>query len=485
MHAHHRQLDERNTRCRSGRSARPEAADLNVRAESNAEVTALSTQVCLALAQPRIVDVRHGAIESLRVVAEVVHEAEIVGVREAFDEVLAPQLGRIHADLECDEVDHALHHMRRLGAAGAAIRVRRRAIGEDADAPRVDRLPLVGATTDQARDHLKGTEDPVVGPDVEELRELQTEQRTVTFGRNLHVEDLTAPVRRGQQALGAVLDPFHRPLDDLRRCSCQIFLEVRPDLGAESATDVMADNAELRLGDAECATDEEPDEVRHLGRRPEGHAIVIGHVVGHATSRLHRRREQPLLADPLLDHHLGFGEGRLDVAGGERCVPSDVVGTVALHQRAARRHRLLEIHHSGERLVVHDNELGRIIGKVSIFRDHHRHRLACIDDLVLGDRELVGHLLLIGDKGIGDREGGVDVGLEVGGGEDGHNPRRCQRCARVNRSDASMGMRAAHDRHVRHVHEVDVVDEVAVPGDELGILTTLDARSDHGGDSHG
>ena len=192
----------------------------------------------------------------------------------------------------------------------------------------------------------------------------------------------------------------------------------------------------------------------------------------------------PLLADPLLENDLSLGEDGVDVAGGKRGVPPDVIGSIALHQRAARRHRLLHVHDGWERLVVDYDQLGCIVCEVSILSDHHRDRLAGVGDLVCRDGELLGHLLLVGDKGVADRQRPEDDAFEVGGGEHRHDPFRRSCPRRVDRADARVRVRAAHDRHVRHVHEVDVVDEVAVPGDELGILATLDAGPDHGGDSH-
>ena len=182
---------------------------------------------------------------------------------------------------------------------------------------------------------------------------------------------------------------------------------------------------------------------------------------------------------------LSLGEDGVDVAGGKRGVPPDVIGSIVLHQRAARRHRLLHVHDGWERLVVDYDQLGCIVCEVSILSDHHRDRLAGVGDLVCRDGELLGHLLLVGDKGVADRQRPEDDAFEVGGGSTATTPFAARAPDVSISGSASVRVRAAHDRHVRHVHEVDVVDEVAVPGDELGILTTLDARPDHGGDSHG
>ena len=92
--------------------------------------------------------------------------------------------------------------------------------------------------------------------------------------------------------------------------------------------------------------------MRNLSRRPQRAVVVVGDVVGNAAAGLHRGREDALLRDTLLEHEVGLCEDRVDVSGGKCGVPSDVVGTVALHERTARLHRLLEVHHGRERLVV-------------------------------------------------------------------------------------------------------------------------------------
>ena len=250
-------------------AARAKTADFHVCAESDAGIPPLGAQLCLTFAQGRIVNVGHGAIERQRIVPGVVDEAEVVRVREALDEVLSPDLRRVHTDLARNDVNDALDQVRGLRPAGAAVGIGRRAVGEDADAACIDRLPLVTPPTEKTRHHLESAEHTVVRADIEQLREFQSEQRAVAVGRNLDVEDLPAAVRCGLQALGAILDPLHGTFGDLRGSCGEVFLGIRPELRAEPTANVMADDPELRLGDTERPANEEPDEVRHLRRCPE------------------------------------------------------------------------------------------------------------------------------------------------------------------------------------------------------------------------
>jgi hypothetical protein len=64
-------------------------------------------------------------------------------VREAADQVLAPQLRRIEAHLARRTVDQPLDEINRLGAAGAAVGHGRRGVGEDEAARHRDRGNIV------------------------------------------------------------------------------------------------------------------------------------------------------------------------------------------------------------------------------------------------------------------------------------------------------------------------------------------------------
>ena len=64
---------------------------------------------------------------------------------KAANDVLAPQLQRIHAELGSRDVDAALDQIVRLGLAGAAIGVDRRGVGEHAFGLKCDQRNVVDA----------------------------------------------------------------------------------------------------------------------------------------------------------------------------------------------------------------------------------------------------------------------------------------------------------------------------------------------------
>src|SRR6266508_3781503 len=82
---------------------------------------------------------------------------------------------------------------------------------------------------------------------------------------------------------------------------------------------------------------------------------------------------------------------RLLVASADSCVDRLHLRAAMLlshtsGERGLRRDRLLQVEHGSQRVVLHDHEIGGILGCGLALGDHDRHRLACEDDLFLGER---------------------------------------------------------------------------------------------------
>ena len=108
------------------------AGDLDVDRHADAELHAVVAGAALGLLgeQRRVVGDAQRFVERELVVAAVVVGAHERGVRElvGLDEVLAPQLGGVHAQLVGGHVDDALEERGRLGSPGAAVRAHRRGV---------------------------------------------------------------------------------------------------------------------------------------------------------------------------------------------------------------------------------------------------------------------------------------------------------------------------------------------------------------------
>jgi hypothetical protein len=81
--------------------------------------------------------------EGSRIVAGVVGQDHRGLMREALDEVLGPQRGRIHPEVARPDLDQALHHEGRLRTAGAPIGIDGRGIGVDRIDLAIDRRDVV------------------------------------------------------------------------------------------------------------------------------------------------------------------------------------------------------------------------------------------------------------------------------------------------------------------------------------------------------
>ena len=71
----------------------------------------------------------------------------------------------------------------------------------------------------------------------------------------------------------------------------------------------------------------------------------------------------------------------------------------------------------------------------------------------------------------------LDVGVQVGGGEDRVDAGQRERRGGVDAVDTGAGKRAAHEAGVQHAGPGDVVDERAVAGEQAGVLDPRDPRA--------
>ena len=138
---------------------------------------------------------------------------------------------------------------------------------------------------------------------------LERRDRAVALRADLEVGDVVAAVRRGHVVLAPRLDPLDRPADLCGERGHEHVLVVEVDLRPEAAADVRRDAAHLRLGDAE---DERGHQQAHDVRRLRGHPdrVLAGRrlVLRRRAAGLHRRRDQALVDEALLDHDLGLGQ---------------------------------------------------------------------------------------------------------------------------------------------------------------------------------
>ena len=230
---------------------------------------------------------------------------ELVGL----DEVPAPDLRPVHADLGGEQVHRPLDDVGRLGAARAAVRVDERRVRVDPGDLGIDVGDLVAAGEDpgveRGRDARPDRREAAA--QVGKRLDPEAGDLAVLLAGDLEVRDVVAAVDRALVVLAAALDPLHRsPADGLAGEHREGHVGVAEDLRAEGATDVGADAADLVLRDAgHEGGEQQPLDVRGLAGHPDGVLVGARVVPADVAAGLHRIGDEALVDDPLPDDHLG------------------------------------------------------------------------------------------------------------------------------------------------------------------------------------
>ena len=195
---------------------------------------------------------------------------------------------------------------------------------------------------------------------------------------------------------------------------------------------------------------------------------------------LHRVRYEPLVQDALLDHHLRGVERRVYVSARHDPVERLVVRRVLMELGSALVHRLVRLHDHRQRLVVHLDQLQRVLCGVPAVRHHDRDGVSLVSDHVVRDRRMVDRLevRVRYQPCAGD---GVELGVDVRAGEHGDYPVHRGRGRHVDRLDPGVCVRAAQDGRVRHAGQRDVVRVACGARDQPRVLTAAYPRAEYPG----
>jgi hypothetical protein len=322
---------------------------------------------------------RHDAGEIAAIVIEIA-ERRLEGQLRRRNEILLAQRDAIGAELARHVLDQPLDDVDRLGPAGAAIRRGRGLVREGHGQMRIARRNIVDA--DHRAEAAEGREQIAVGgeigADIADEPRAQAEEFMILIERQLGLGDDVAAMLVGEQHLAALAAPFDRAAELARRHQGQAMLDILPALGAEAATDIAGDDANLRFRDLEhIAGQHVANAMRVLHIGMQGEALVIRIVSADRTARLHILRMDAADDVFALDDMRGARESRVGrglVAGLEDM--ADVVGVLVPDARRAGLHRVLGIDDRGQLLVIDLDQLGRVFRRGQTLGDHHRHRIA-------------------------------------------------------------------------------------------------------------
>ena len=481
VHSHDRRLEIAALQApdrRAEHARRGQTADLDVRGEAEPAVDALLAQLRLLAPERLDVDVLEQLGERGLVVAGVVDHPVRQRGREPVrgDEVLAPQVERVHVQLARELIDQRLDHVDALGPARTPDRVRRELVREHPDDVALDVGDLVAAG-DHARREGRDDRalDQVVAAAVLDDLGVDDGERAVTLGSELGVRDVVAPVVGGQHLVRARRDPLDRPVELARDEAGEHLLAVDLQLGAEAAADLWRDDADAVLADPELDREHDARDVRDLGRRVQREAV--GLPGGEHAARLDRPSGGAVVDDPPLHDDVGLGQARVDVAAADAPLEHGVRVVVVVDGGGAILERRLGIDDDGQRLVLHDDLLGGVDHGVLVGADDRGHALADVADLAAGERPMVGHPDVHAGRLPEEhaRRGHVH---DVLAGEHGLDVVALERGGGVDRDDPGVRLGRAHEGHVQLPGHHQVVDVGRPAGDQARVLLALERLSD-------
>ena len=253
-------------------------------------------------------------------------------------------------------------------------------------------------------------------------------------------------------------------------------------LGAEAAADVRLDHLHLAPAQAQGLGDDAPHDVRDLGGGVDDDAAVAVHE-GEGGLVLQVAVLDDAGLELPFEHPVGGAELRVDVPvlGAERA--DDVAGPLLVQHRGAFLHGVLGGEHERQHLVLHVDEVQRLLGREQVHR-HHRGDGVAHEPGLLGEDQPVGHIPVGHVQGPGVPGGAELAGGQVLGQDDRLDPGQGPGPVRVDAGDPGMGVGAAQDLAHQHAPLEEVLG-VAGPARHLGDgVQPLDALA-HNLQAHG
>ncbi len=400
----------------------------------------------------------------------------LVGKRVFWNEVAPAQFRRVDLQLGRGLVHQALHHVRHVGAAGAAVGGDRNSVGEGEPEAAVERRDAVdaGHAGGRVARVARAAGRREVAAHVGDPVEAQAEEFPVAVERELAGHGVAAAVGVAHEAFRARGNPAHRPAEVFRRQHLHAVLGVGGASLAEAAADVLRVHDEpvfRQAGDGGQLLAHHVDALD-----ADVHVIeVFLRVVAHgAAAQLHRVRRDPRHLEFQLRHVRGLGERRVHglLAAG-LVVEGQVAGRFLVQLRRAGRERLLGRDHVRQVAVLDLHQLGRVLRRLRRLRHHHRQRVADVAHLARRQHRpgRLDDVIAAAPGEIHDHEIlGVAGGDRVGAGVDALHARVRRGFRGVDRNDLCVRAVRAHERGVEAPGQVPVGGVLAGAGDQPRVL---------------
>ena len=291
---------------------------------------------------------------------------------------------------------------------------------------------------------------------------------------------MISPVRRRLIVLAARLVPLDRAAQLLGAVDGDEFAWVHRYLAAEPAAHLRRDDARAVFGHAGHGGIEEAQDMGVLRGVPKRQLARCLVVIRERCPGLHRVRDQPLLHDVLLEHHVGILERCIDVAARDTPVKRLVLRDVGVDLRCAVGGGVSRVRHGGLGLVVDLDQLERVVRLVGVLGDDDGDDIADVANRLLGDAG-IGRDLQVGVGHEPCARHRLEGVCRVRPGVDGEDAGCARRTGCVDLPDRRVGMRAAQHRRMHHAGQGDVVGIGCGSGEQPGIFTAPDARAEQSG----
>ena len=243
-----------------------------------------------------------------------------------------------------------------------------------------------------------------IGAVIVQQRAAHTENLAVGVERDLGVPVLIALLRRRDEMLAAVLDPFDRLVERDRGDRDRGLFGIEDELRPKAAADIGRGDAHRGLIASENVREQPGADQRRLGRAPQRQpAFDVG--IGDRAAAFDRMRAAAVLLNRSLEDMRGCGEGRIDIAVRAGELGKQIGAGIGMRARRIRLERRMTIGNGGQRLIIDFDQRRSVLGKIRRVGDDDGDGLADIDGFVLGqDRPIA--LLLVGAVRQRDRRAG-------------------------------------------------------------------------------
>lgn len=171
---------------------------------------------------------------------------------------------------------------------------------------------------------------------------------------------------------------------------------------------------------------------------------------------------------------VGGGKGGVDIAVGHLVGVCRVPFYRVVELCRSLGRGLVDGHHRGERLVLHGDQLGRVLGLRAAGGDHDRDGLALVAHAIGRQRRIYRcHQTRKRDREVEL----LNIVGDVGAGEHGRHARRAPGGRRIDQPDPGMGLRAPQEGDMQQPAGIDVVDVSAAACEHAVVLLARGARA--------